>query len=179
MKHSTVLKGSVSPVTRRLYPLTLAVAVALMIVSCLLGICRSLVVYHRLPAVSFEYWGEVRSEIERSGPAVAVGLFRQAAEIDLTRPDAYLKLWHAANLTEDEDNQIFALRGLVRHFPDDPKLAPSRLQLAVLLMKKGDFAEADRQSRAAVRLLPNDAKAREIRATVLQQIDNLPDTLAE
>lgn len=163
-------------VTERLYPTAFVIAVILMAVSFSAGILRSLQVHYQLPKVSFEYWGEVASEFERQGPAIVIPQFRMAAAIDLTRPDPYLKLWHVAKQAEDEENMIFALRGLVRLYPNDPRIAPSRVQLASLLLKYGKVDEADHHSRTAVRLIPDDDTAQLVRAAVIQQIGSKPDT---
>jgi len=45
-----------------------------------------------------------------------------------------------------------------------------------LLLKYGKVAEADHQSRTAVRLIPDDDTAQLVRAAVIEQMGSNPDT---
>jgi Flp pilus assembly protein TadD len=118
------------------------------------GVGYSIYVNGRLPSVRYGYAENHRQLLEAGNRGGLIPELRTAASIDFDDAGVQLQLLSTAYEVNDLESVTLALRGLLKHTPDDAELHG---ELAAVLLDSGALEEALVHSRYAVRLDPSAA----------------------
>jgi len=126
------------------------------------------------------------TRVSRAGAEEALGLFKQAIEVDPDYPQpyvglasAYLGLWAALGTMSGEEALPKARAALDRALTLDETFAEAHSTLGVILSSESRFEEAERELKRALELNPGSGEAHMDYARMLINADRYEESAAE
>lgn len=148
---------SAGPSPSRILGVMYGSGVALVLLSMIAGLLRSLLETHRPPAAMIGYDDRIERLLQEKNYQGALPLLRLAAEIDFEDELRQWQLLEAASKTGDVEGQRLALLALLRFQPDNPDIS---YWLAGVYLAEGDVHHAVNSAARAAELAPNRADVR-------------------